>query len=121
MAGTATEVPLADLDAAYRGSWYFIAGAGGDLQEWIDGYEGLLAEQGIEKPRQWFRTVGAEINRFAEHQKGGLLAHRDAFQADLTCLLFPLDGLNMGRLPLFKIRMEDRWFDDVIQNMRVAS
>jgi hypothetical protein len=108
---------LVHLGTAYEGSWYFIAGAGGDLAEWTKGYEDLMVEAGIGKPKKWYRTVGAAINRYAE--RGGFaVAHTDTFRDDLPCLLFPLDGLDIGKLAVFKVRMEDRWFDDVIENMR---
>ena len=41
----------------------------------------------------------------------------DPFPADLTVLTFPLEGLHLGKLALFRLRMEDRWFDDIIDNM----
>lgn len=108
---------LTDLQKAYDNSYYFIAGAGGDLQEWVNGYNGLLKEQEIGEPVQWFTVTGAKVNDFA-FPDGWTSDMRECFPVDLTCLLFPLDGLNMGKLPLFKIGMQDRWFDDVIQNMR---
>lgn len=101
----------ANLSEAYSGSYYFIAGAGGDLNEWVEGYEKLLDESGIGKPTKWLRTTGAKVNEFAGPTE-------DPFQNGLICLLFPLDGLKVGKLAIFKIRMEDRWFDDVINNMR---
>lgn len=102
------------LDKAYRGSYYFIAGVGGDVAEWVDGYEELLEKEEIGKPTQWYITSGAAVNSFAGNIP---CPERDYFQEDLTILMFPLDGLSAG-LPLFKFKMEDRWFDDVIQNMR---
>lgn len=33
-----------DPQTAYDGSYYTIVGAGGDLTEWINGYEGMLTE-----------------------------------------------------------------------------
>lgn len=108
---------LEDLASAEGGSYYFIGGAGGDLDEWVTGYEELLVKEEIGKPVRWHQTNGAAINHHAEH--GGYdVADRDHFPSDLVCLLFPLDGLDVGRLAMFKLRMEDRWFDDVIMNMR---
>lgn len=106
-----------DLQAAYDGSFYTILGAGGEISEWVNGYNGLLAEEEIGEPTDWFRTTGESLNRFAE-QGGNEIAPRDQFPADLTVLMFSLEALNVGRLAMFKLRMEDRWFDDVIQNMR---
>ena len=107
----------AGLGMAYEGSYYFIAGAGEPLEEWVTGYHGLLAEEDIGTPREWFKTTGALVNDFA-FPGGWLSTNPNCFQPDLTILLFPLDGLHGGKLPLFKLRMQDRWFDDVIDNMR---
>ena len=112
---------MADLKKAYEGSYYFIAGTGDPLEEWVSGYEDLMETQEIGKPTQWFRTNGATVNGFASQRHHGQIADRDQFPGNLSCLLFPLDGLAAGKLALFKIKMEDRWFDDVIQNMRAAS
>lgn len=101
----------ADLKAAYDGSWYFIAGCGGDLDEWTKGYDDLLTEAGIGKPTAWYVTTGADVNTFAQETD-------DPFPNTLQCLLFPLDGLNVPALAMFRLRMQDRWFDDVVQNMR---
>jgi hypothetical protein len=110
-------IEQADLTAAYEGSWYFIAGTGEPLAEWVEGYEKLLAEAEIGKPTGWFQTTGALINDYA-YPEGWVSTNPRCFQPGLACLLFPLDGLHVGRLAMFKIRLEDRWFDDVIDNMR---
>lgn len=104
---------LTDLNEAEQGSYYTILGAGGDLNEWVEGYEKLLKEQEIGQPVAWYSTTGEAVNEYANPARW-----QDAFQSDLTILLFPLDGLNVGRLAMFKLQMQDRWFDDVVQNMR---
>lgn len=114
---TTTIHPLASLALADDGSWYTILGAGGDLQEWVAGYEKELVEAGCGTPTQWFQTTGAAINHYAATRRGPLRPE-DEFQPDLTVLLFPLDGLDVGRLAIFKIRWQDRWFDDIVDNMR---
>ena len=98
---------------AYQGSHYTICGAGGDLDEWVDGYNKLLAEEGIGTPVCWAQTTGENINNYAATR--GTVT--DPFQDDLTVLTFPLDGLHVGKLAMFKLTMGDRWFDDVIDNM----
>jgi hypothetical protein len=108
-------IEQADLQAAYDGSWYFIAGTGGDLAEWTKGYEDAMATNELGKPTAWFQTTGGAINAFAGSD------NTNPFPDDLTCLLFPLDGLNVGGLAMFRLVMEDRWFDDLIDNMRPAS
>jgi len=102
---------LDDLGIAYEGSWYTIIGAGGDLKEWMNGYEELMKKQGIGKPSGWYTFSGSDVNitfRPIGH-------HR--FKSDLTFLAFPLDGLDIGKLAIFKLQMQDRWFDDIIDNM----
>ena len=120
MSDTIQFADVADLTKAYEGSYYFIAGTGGDIAEWISGYEGLLTEQEIGKPTRWLQTNGATVNGFASQKKGLVIKDNDQFPGDLLCLLFPLDDLHGGRLAMFKLQMQDRWFDDVIDNMRPA-
>jgi len=105
-----SNIAKANLQEAYNGSYYTILGAGGDLQEWVDGYNQMLAEEGIGKPTAWFYAKGAAVNK----EFG--LAGNEAFKARLTILFFPLDGLDIGKLAIFKLKMEDRWFDDIIDN-----
>ena len=38
------------------------------------------------------------------------------YDDNLTFLAFPLDGLDVGKLAIFKLQMGDRWFDDVVDN-----
>lgn len=95
---------------AYEGSYYTITGCGGELQDWIDGYEKLLAEKKIGKPLAWYDFTGADMN--AEYGLTG----RNAYQDDLRVLCFPLDGLDIGRLAIFKLIAADRWFDDIVDN-----
>ena len=98
---------------AYQGSYYTILGAGGDIAEWTAGYTSMLEEEGIGTPTCWSQTTGENLNNYAATH--GTVA--DPFPADLTVLTFGLDGLNVGKLAAFKLRMEDRWFDDIIDNM----
>ena len=99
-----------NLKEAYKHSYYTIIGAGGDLQEWVDGYEDWLNEQGIGKPVEWLTCKGKDVN-----EEFGIIGD-NRFQSDVTLLFFPLDGLNIGKLAIFKLMHGDRWFDDVIDN-----
>lgn len=107
-----------ELKQAQDGSWYTILGAGGDLAYWVKGYEHGMAERGIGAPTAWYRTTGGDVNTYALQAKGPIRPE-DLFQNDLQILMFPLDGIGAGgKLPIFKVTMEDRWFDDIIANMR---
>jgi len=102
---------LEDLTQARAESWYTIIGCGGDLYEWVEGYEKAMSAAEIGTPVQWYRTTGHAVNELTQGE--GF----DRFPADLTMLLFPLDGLNAGSLALFKLAMGDRWFDDICDNI----
>jgi hypothetical protein len=99
-----------DFDAMNNGSYYTIVGTGGDLDEWITGYNKLLAEEGIGKPSEWLTFKGEAINSRYNLQGD------NAFKPDTTFLVFPLDGLDVGKLAMFKLRMNDKWFDDLVAN-----
>lgn len=111
-------VAQADLTVAYDGSWFTILGCGGDLNEWVTGVETMLAEDEIGKPTGWFQTTGEAVNRYASKNGEYPIPPFDRFQSDLAILMFPLDGLEVGKLALFKLILRARWFDDVIDNMR---
>lgn len=95
---------------AYSESWYTITGVGGDLQEWKDGYTKLLEGAGIGTPLEFHTFTGRDYNE-AFHTTGA-----NRYPDDLTFLTFPLDGLHIGKLAMFKLQMQDRWFDDIVDN-----
>lgn len=98
------------LKKAYDGSYYTIVGAGGDINEWKQGYQDLLDKEGIGKIKEWIEFTGDDMNK--EFQLTG----DNAYEPDLHFLAFSLDGLNVGKLAMFKLRMQDRWFDDIVDN-----
>ncbi|MBE6526358.1 MAG: hypothetical protein E7Z63_01110 [Thermoplasmata archaeon] len=95
---------------AYDGAYYTIAGAGGDLGQWISGYQEMLDTERIGKVSRWVTFSGQEVNDTF------ILTGMNAFRPDLTFLAFPLDGLNVGRLAMFRLRMKDYWFNDLVDN-----
>lgn len=98
------------FDKAYSGSYYTILGWDGSLEEWINGYCDLLDKEGIGKPEQFITFKGSDMNIHYG------LTDENAYRSDLNCLMFPLDGLDVGKLAFFKLRMQDRWFDDIVDN-----
>lgn len=98
------------FDKMYNGSWYTITGTGGDLNEWKDGYQGLLNELGIGKIKEWETFSGKDMND--EYGLHGDVAYKD----DLTFLSFSIEGLDTPKLAFFKLNMGDRWFDDIVEN-----
>lgn len=106
------------LSQAYEGSYYTIVGAGGDLDEWVEGYHQRLEESGVHRPKAWFKTNGLEVNAFAMSQRR-FVRPEDLFRSELVFLMFSLEEISAGgKLALFKLRMGDVWFDDMINNMR---
>ena len=101
---------MVDFEKMYNGSYYTITGAGGDLQEWKDGYAEMFREQGIGEIKEWEHFTGKEMN-----DEFGLTGD-NRYPDDFNFLAFPLDGLEIGMLAIFKIRMRDRWFDDIVDN-----
>lgn len=95
---------------AYKGSYYTITGAGGDLEEWKKGYQELLDKENIGKVEEWITFKGKDMNEWAH------LTGSNAYDEDLTFLMFPLEHLDVKKLPIFKIKLQDRWFDDIVDN-----
>lgn len=81
-----------------------LQGCGGDLQEWLDGINGMLAEAGI-------LLDGSRFERVSVFQHDGL-----------TNLLFPFEGvkLNMGKLAMWRLQTHSRfggtWLSDYVPN-----
>ena len=98
------------LRKAYNGSYYTIVGVGGDLNEWKNGYSSWLEREGIGHISEWIDFVGKDMNDEFNFIKS------NRYPDSLHFLAFPLDGLDVGKLAMFKMRMGDRWFDDIVDN-----
>ena len=98
------------LDKAYNGSYYTITGVGGDINEWKEGYQDLLNKENIGQIKEWIEFIGKDMNDKYN------LNDENKYQDDLHFLAFPLDGLDANKLATFKLRMQDRWFDDIVDN-----
>ena len=101
---------MTNFEKMYNGSWYTITGAGGDINEWKEGIQNLLTKDNIGTVKEWEVFSGEEMNEL------GHLTGTNAYPDDLTFIAFSLDGLNTGKLAMFKLRMGDRWFDDIVDN-----
>ena len=81
-----------------------LQGCGGDLQEWVDGINGLLTEAGILLDSSRFESVFV-----FQHQ-------------ELTNLLFPFDGvkLDVGKLAMWRLQTYGQfvgtWLSDYVPN-----
>lgn len=101
---------LIDIKKLQTSSFYTITGVGGDLEEWVNGYNDLLNKEKIGTPKQWYTFKGRDVNNTFN------LEGNNKFKDDLTFLAFVLNGLNVGKLAMFKLKMNDRWSDDIINN-----
>lgn len=84
-----------------------LQGCGGDLNEWVDGINEMLTEDGILQKKTKFN---ADNVRTFEHNK-------------LTCLLFPFDDsgkLSMSMLAMWRLKTHEQfggtWMSDFIPN-----
>jgi hypothetical protein len=100
------------FNAAYDGSYYTILGCAGDLNEWTAGYQELLEARGIGTPKEFVTFKGADMNEIYG------LTGNNAYDEGLTFLMFPLDGLDVPKLAIFRLQAEDKWFDDIVDNNR---
>lgn len=81
-----------------------LQGCGGDVQEWVDGINGLLTEEGILLNGSKFEDVS-------------LFRH-----GELINLLFPFDGveLDAGRLAMWRLQTHNQfggmWLSDYVPN-----
>ena len=93
-----------DLRRMGNSEGLIIQGCGGDLQEWVDGINEMLTQEGILRNGSQFK----ECSTF-EHD-------------GLTCLLFPFKGvdIDLGRLAIWRLKTHDAfggtWLSDYVSN-----
>ena len=103
----ADETKLRELENA---SAFTIEGAGGDLNEWCIGLNEILAKENIGQVKTFYTFTGKLMNDTYK------LTGSNAYQNDLTFLSFMLDGLDVGKLAMFKMKFGARWLDDIVDN-----
>ena len=97
-------ITMDDLRRMGNSEGLIIQGCGGDLQEWVDGINGLLTQEGILR-------------------NGSKLTDCSTFEHDnLTCLLFPFKNVDvdLGRLAIWRLKTHDTfgstWLSDYVPN-----
>lgn len=104
MSDSITKITTEDLCAMGSQEGLVLQGCGGDLQEWLDGINGMLAEAGI-------LLDGSRFERASVFQHDGL-----------TNLLFPFEGikLDMGKLAMWRLQTHGQfggtWLSDYVPN-----
>ena len=93
-----------DLRRMENAEGLIIQGCSGDLQEWVDGINEMLTEEGILR-------------------NGSKFTDCSSFEHDgLTCLLFPFEGVNVdiGSLAIWRLKTHDAfggtWLSDYVPN-----
>ena len=93
-----------DLRRMGNSEGLIIQGCGGDLQEWVDGINGLLTQEGILR-------------------NGSKFTDCSTFEHDnLTCPLFPFKNVDvdLGRLAIWRLKTHDTfgstWLSDYVPN-----
>jgi hypothetical protein len=99
------------LQQAYNGNYYTIIGCEGDLNEWKEGYAKILSDSCIGTIRHWIEFNGADMNSVYG------LTGDNAYQPDLHFLAFRLEkDMDINKLAFLKLRLGDRWFNDIVDN-----
>jgi len=97
-------VSLHELRKMNNSEGLILQGCGGDLQEWVDGINEMLTENGILQNESKFEKAYTFNNE------------------NLTCLLFPFDGvqLDVGRLAMWRLETRETfgsmWLTDYVDN-----
>lgn len=91
-------------------SAFTIEGAGGDLNEWMNGLNEEMAKVNIGNVNTFYTFKGKLMNDTYA------LTGKNKYQDTLTFLCFRLDGLDVGKLAIFKMRFGARWLDDIVDN-----
>lgn len=97
-------VSLCELRKMNNSEGLILQGCGGDLQEWVDGINEMLTERGILQNESRFEKAYTFNNE------------------NLTCLLFPFDGvqLDVGKLAIWRLETRETfgstWLTDYVDN-----
>lgn len=97
-------VSLYDLRKMENSEGLILQGCGGNLQEWVDGINEMLTENGILQNESRFEKAYTFKNE------------------GLTCLLFPFDGiqLDVGKLAMWRLETRETfgstWLTDYVDN-----
>ena len=97
-------VSLHELRKMENSEGLVLQGCGGDLQEWVDGINDMLTE--------------SEILRNGSRFEKAYTFNND----NLTCLLFPFDGvqLDVGKLAMWRLETRETfgstWLSDYVDN-----
>lgn len=107
----ATDDDLVNLE---KGSAFTFEGLMSDDKNLNDLVDFFNEKTNIKIPMKIYHATGEKVNTFYG------LTGRNAYPNDLDIVLLPLDNWNeLGDLPMIKIQIGARWFDDIVDNNRM--
>lgn len=106
------KIGISDLDKLYKGSYSTILGAGGPIEEWIDGISDWMKENDLGEMSDIYVFKGSDVNK-----KYGL-SGKNQFKNDLVILAWSNNKINMSKYAVKRLSMGIRWFDDIIDNSK---
>lgn len=98
------------LKSLVDSSAFTVEGAGGNLDDWMQGLNKLLAENEIGQVDTFYTFSGKLMNDMYG------LTGKNRYPDNFTFLCFKLDGLDVGKLAIFKLSFGARWLDDIVDN-----
>lgn len=107
----ATDDDLVNLE---KGSAFTFEGLMSDDKNLNDLVDFFNEKTNIKIPMRIYHATGEKVNNLYG------LTGRNAYPNDLDIVLLPLDNWNeLGDLPMIKIQIGARWFDDIVDNNRM--
>lgn len=107
----ATDDDLVNLE---KGSAFTFEGLMSDDKNLNDLVDFFNEKTNIKIPMKIYHATGEKVNTLYG------LTGRNAYPNDLDIVLLPLDNWNeLGDLPMIKIQIGARWFDDIVDNNRM--
>lgn len=103
-----------DLVKLEKGSAFTFEGLMSDDKNLNDLVDFFNEKTNIKIPMKIYHATGEKVNNLYG------LTGRNAYPNDLDIVLLPLDNWNeLGDLPMIKIQIGARWFDDIVDNNRM--
>lgn len=99
-----------EIKEVYNNSYSTILGAGGDLQEWVNGITEWMKENNFGEMSNIVTFKGKDVNKIWDLKDNNKLPN------DLTILAWSNDKIDLNKYCISRMQMGIRWFDDIIDN-----
>ena len=99
-----------EIKEVYNNSYSTILGAGGDLQEWVDGISKWMKENDFGEMSNIVTFKGKDVNDIYGFEGD------NRFQDDLIILAWANNKIKLNRYCIPRLQMGIRWFNDIIDN-----